>query len=254
MSITASQVKELREKTGISMMACKKALTESNGDEEKAIEILRKKGEAKAAEKSERATGEGIVVIKNTSCIGLKCETDFVARNEDFVALAEKIAERCESGNPESAVAKSENEIKALVAKLGENMTIGDIKKLSNSADIIGSYIHMNKKIGVLVTLENGTEEQARDIAMHVAAMNPQYINQEEVSDKLVSKEKEIWADQLKQAGKPENMIENIMKGKENKFRAENALLGQSFVKDPSQTVGQYLDNAKIIEFVRVEV
>lgn len=254
MSITAKQVKELREKTGISMMACKKALTETNGDEAKAIEILRKKGAAKAAEKSDRATGEGIVVVCGNTVAGLKCETDFVARNEDFISMANRIAKKAEEAAPDLIKEEMEADVKALVAKLGENMIMGDVKKIQKENDVIGSYIHMNNKIGVVVALENGTEEQARDVAMHIAAMNPQFVSPDEVSDELVATEKDIWADQLKQEGKPENMIENIMKGKENKFRSENALMGQSFVKDPSQTVATYLGEAKIVEFVRVEV
>jgi len=254
MSITAIQVKTLREKTGISMMACKKALTETNGDENAAIEILRKKGEVKAAEKAERVTGEGVVVICGSTVAGLHCETDFVARNEDFVSLANKIAEKAEESAPENIKEEMEADVKALIAKLGENMVMGDVRKIEKNNDIIGHYIHMNNKIGVVVALENGTEKQARDVAMHIAAMNPQYASPEEVSDELVSKEKEIWIEQLKAEGKPENIMENILQGKENKFRSENALLGQAFVKDPSQTVKTYLGDAKIVEFVRVEV
>lgn len=254
MTITASQVQALREKTGISMMACKKALTESNGDEKKAIEILRKKGDAKAAEKADRKTGEGVVVICGSTIAGLKCETDFVARNDDFVSLANRIAEKAEESAPEAIKEEMEAEVKALIAKLGENMIMGDVKKITKGKNIIGTYVHMNNKIGVIVALENGTDSQARDVAMHIAAMNPQFIFPEEVSDELVAGEKNIWSAQLKQEGKPENMIENIMKGKENKFRSESALLGQAFVKDPSQTVGKYLGNAKVVEFVRVEV
>ncbi len=254
MSITAAQVKELREKTGISMMACKKALTETNGDEAKAIEILRKKGAAKAEEKSDRATGEGIVVICGSTVAGLKCETDFVARNEDFVSLANRIAKKAEEAAPELIKEEMSAEVKALVGKLGENMIMGDVLKITKENDVIGSYIHMNQKIGVVVALENGTEEQARDVAMHIAAMNPKFVSPEEVSDDLVSEEKSIWIEQLKQEGKPENIIENILKGKENKFRSENALLGQAFVKEPSQTVGEYLGDAKVVEFTRVEV
>lgn len=254
MSITASQVKELREKTGISMMACKKALTETNGDETKAIEILRKKGAAKADEKASRETGEGVVVICGNTVAGLKCETDFVALNEDFVSLANRVAEKAEQGAPELIKEEMEADVKALVGKLGENMILGDVKKIVKENDVIGNYVHMNNKIGVVVALENGTEDQARDVAMHIAAMNPQFVSPSEVSDELVAAEKNIWEAQLKEEGKPENMIEKIMAGKENKFRSESALLGQSFVKDPSQTVGKYLGDAKIVEFVRVEV
>lgn len=254
MAITAQQVKELRDKTGVSMMACKKALTEADGNEEKAIEILRKKGEAKAAEKSDRSTSEGIVVICENSIAGLRCETDFVARNEDFISLANLIVEKVEAEGVDDIAGKVDSELKTLITKLGENMTIGDAKKITSENAVLGSYTHGNNKIGVIVALENGTEEQARDVAMHIAAMNPKYVNPEEVSEELIAKEKDIWADQLKNEGKPEEMIEKIMMGKENKFRAENALLKQSFVKDPNQTVEQYLGNAKIIEFVRVEI
>lgn len=254
MSITAAQVQALREKTGISMMSCKKALMETDGDEIKAIEILRKKGEAKAAEKADRQTGEGIVVICGKTAAGLKCETDFVARNEDFIALANRIAAKAEATAPENIQTEMEADVKALIAKLGENMVVGEVKKITKGNDVIGSYIHMNQKIGVIVALENGTDTQARDVAMHIAAMNPQVLSPTEVSDALVAKEKEIWTAQLLSEGKPANMLENILKGKENKFRSENALLGQPFVKDPSQTVAQYLSDAKVVEFIRVEV
>lgn len=255
MDISAKAVMDLRNKTGVSMMAVKKALVEAGGDEEKAIEILRKRGEAKSAEKSDRETGEGAVAISiqgNRACIAaLRCETDFVARNDDFIKLAQDVADKyLEKG--EAAQEENESMVREAVNTLGENIQIGEYVLVE--APVIGGYVHSNRKIGVLIGLSGGSEDKAKDVAMHAAAMNPLVKNPTEVSDELVAKEKEIWIEQLKNEGKPENIMENILKGKEKKFREESALTAQVFVKDNNVTVGQFLEGAEVAEYVRIKI
>ncbi len=255
MSISASQVSSLRQRTGVSMMACKKALEETGGDEEKAIEILRKKGAAKAVEKSGRATTEGIVVTKidgnKASVVKLLCETDFVSKNEEFRKIANDTADIALRDGADVAKQSAEQPIKDLFTKLGENMSI-EVKVMEGEG--IGDYIHSNSKIGVLVNLKDLDTEKAKDVAMQVAAMNPSVINPEDVSDDEVQKEKIIWEDQLKQEGKPEEIMGRIMEGKEKKYREANALMKQSFVKDGNKTVEQYLEGNSVIEFVRFSI
>jgi len=255
MDISAKAVMDLRNKTGVSMMAVKKALVEAGGDEEKAIEILRKRGEAKSAEKSDRETGEGAVAISiqgNKACIAaLRCETDFVARNDDFVKLAQDVADKyLEKG--EAAQEENESMVREAVNTLGENIQIGEYVLVN--APVIGGYVHSNRKIGVLIGLSGGSEDKAKDVAMHAAAMNPLVKNPTEVSDELVAKEREIWVEQLKNEGKPENIMDNILKGKEKKFREESALTAQVFVKDNNVTVGQFLEGAEVAEYVRIKI
>jgi elongation factor Ts len=264
MDISAKDVMALRQKTGVSMMMCKEALVEAEGDMDKAVDILKKKGEAKAAKKSDRDTGEGRVAAKSgegkVSLVSVRCETDFVARNDDFVALVDSIADKVLSDG-ESAQEAAEQMVQDAVSTMGENLQLGDVKLAEG--DVIGSYVHSNGKIGVMIVLDGGDEpiddaqglrEKARDVAMHAAAMAPAYVSPDEVSDEDVAREKEIWAEQLKNEGKPENIIENIMAGKEKKFREESALLTQAFVKDPGMTVGEYLGDAKVTGYFRIQV
>ncbi len=255
MSITASQVNSLRQRTGVSMMQCKKALEETGGDEEKAIELLRKKGAAKAAEKADRATKEGVVITKidgnKAAVVKLLCETDFVAKNEEFKKIANDAVDIALKEGADSAKESAEQPIKDLFTKLGENMSI-EVKVMEGEG--IGDYVHSNCKIGTLVSLQSADTDKAKDIAMQVAAMNPAVINPEDISSDLVDKEKEIWADQLKNEGKPEEIIDKIMMGKERKFREESALMKQSFVKDGDKTVEQYLEGNSVTEFVRMAI
>ncbi len=254
MSVTIDQIKELRESTGVSMMACKKALDEASGDFDKAVDLLRQKGEAKAADRAGRSTAQGAVTIKvegsKAAVVELQCETDFVAKGDDFLALGESLADKLLKGeiNPED---RDLPEIKEAVLKLGENVQIGDLRIVEG--ENLGNYVHSNGKIGVVVSLKGGSSELARDVAMHVAATNPRVISPEEVSQDLVDKEKEIWTEQLKNEGKPEEIIGKIMIGKEQKFRGENALLKQPFVKDPDKKIEQLLkeSDALVEEFVR---
>jgi elongation factor Ts len=255
MSITASQVNELRQRTGISMMECKKALEEAKGDEEKAIEILRKRGAAKAAEKADRAMKQGIVVAKQKGdkavLVKLLCETDFVAKNPEFIALANAAADEALKKGADATVESQQKPLKDLFTKLGENMAL-EIKVLEGKG--IGAYVHTNSKIGALVDLKVPDDEKARDIAMHIAAMGPKHIRPEEVPAELVNKEKEIWTELLRKEGKPEAMFEKIMAGKERKFREENALLKQSFVKNGDQSVEEYLSGNTVVQFHRLSI
>lgn len=244
-------IKMLRERTGASLQACKKAIDESNGDVEKAIEILRKKGEAKAASRSERETGEGVVAVVmgegKAAILKLSCETDFVAKNDDFVQAAESLAKAfLENGETYDA---SET-IQALNLKMGEKVELGEVNVIE--APVLGDYVHSTRKVGALVALEGGDTEKAKDVAMHVTAMKPLVKDPSEISDEMVKKEKEIWREQLASEGKPAEIMEKIMMGKEKKFREENALLKQAFVKNPEVTVEQYLDGASIKTFVRL--
>lgn len=255
MAITASQVNSLRQRTGIGMMECKKALDEAGGDEEKAIEILRKSGAAKAAKKADRETSEGVIVTKvegdKAAIVKLLCETDFVTKNEEFKAIADTAADMALSDGAEAAKNSQEEPIKALIAKLGENMSL-DIRVLEGEG--IGGYVHSNCKIGTLVNLKSADIEKARDVAMHVTAMDPKVVRPEEVSDEEVSKEKEIWKDQLAKEGKPEEIMGKIMEGKERKFREEHALMKQSFVKDSDKTIEEYLSGNEVTEFIRMSI
>lgn len=253
MSVSIDQIKSLRERTGVSMSACKSALEEANGDENKAIELLRKKGEAKAAERADRSTANGVVAIvqkdNKAALISLACETDFVAKNPDFYKRAQELAEKLLN---EGEGADFAEEIADLNIKMGEKVEIKD--KAVVTGPKLGSYTHLNNRIGVVVSSTGGSDELIRDIAMHVAAMNPKNLSPEDVADELLAKEKEIWAEQLKSEGKPEAIVEKIMEGKAKKFREEAALLTQSFVKDPEKLIKDILAGEKIEGFWRFEV
>lgn len=262
--ITAALVKELRERTGQGMMDCKKALEAAGGDIEKAIDDMRAAGAIKAAKKAGNVAAEGSVSIKladdakSATIIEVNSQTDFLALQDDFKAfVAESLEIAAQKGYTDAAALIQERETarEELVAKTGENVNIRRLTRVEG--DVLGAYQHGNR-IGVVVTLEGGDAELARDIAMHVAATNPQVINPEDVSEELVAKEKEIFMqlneDKIK--GKPENIVENMVKGRINKFLSEISLVGQAFVKDPEVTVGKLADKAgaKIISFVRYEV
>ena len=252
MAITAQMVKELRDRTGVAMMACKKALEEANGDMDEAIAILRKRGEAKAADKADRSTSEGRIAVSGRAMVKLLCETDFVGKNESFVALAQELADKAADG--EDAAKSHFEDVKTdKIQEIGENIVLDSVVSIEGGNTVSG-YVHSNGKIGVLVALEGGNEEQARDVAMHAAAMDPLVATPEDVSDELIAKEMEIAKAQLIEEGKPENIIDNILAGKTKKFCAERALTSQSFVKDPSMTVQEYIGDAKLVAFVRVAI
>ncbi len=252
MSVTLEQIKSLRDRTGVSTMACKKALEETQGDEEKAHEFLRKKGEAKAAERMDRTTKNGVVAVETrdgkAAIVSLGCETDFVAKNEDFIKAAQQIAAKLLKEGENTDLT---SEIGDLNIKMGEKVEVKDKKVVSGKN--MGRYIHSNNKIAVVVSLNGGDTETAKDIAMHIAAMNPKVISPEDVAEELIEKEREIWTEQLKNEGKPESIIEKIMSGKERKFREESALISQAFVKDPEKTIEMLLGGVKVDGFWRLE-
>lgn len=265
MIITAAQVKELRERTGVGMMACKKALSETNGDIEAAIELMRKSGVATAAKKAGRLAAEGIVVIKTATdgksavMVEINSETDFVARDENFKAFAMQVATNALKDQV-TAIDKlmatsldglSLEELRQqLIAKIGENINVRRVTFMT-TPDILASYIH-DERIGVLVGLKGGDKALAKDIAMHIAAMRPQTISQQQVPSELIEKEKEIFLAQAKESGKPEAIMQKMINGRINKFLDEVSLLGQAFVKDPHIKVSELLkdNHANITDFI----
>ena len=271
MAITASLVKELRERTGAGMMECKKALVETNGDIEAAIEMMRKSGQAKAAKKAGRTAAEGVVVIKHgdggAAMVEVNCETDFVAKDENFAAFADAVAERTLNGNASTVEelaasplhdgeATTVNEAReALIAKLGENMNVRRFERLQGGSGTMHSYRH-GVRIGVVVEVENGDEELGKDLAMHIAAANPMCVSADQVPQETLDKERDIFRAQALESGKPENIVEKMIEGRMRKFLGEITLLGQPFVKDPDMSVEKLLKQkgAKVAQFCRLEV
>ena len=262
--ITAALVKELRERTGQGMMECKKALVAAEGDIEKAIDDMRASGAIKAAKKAGNIAAEGAIAAKvaddakSATIIEVNSQTDFLALQDDFknfvaASLDKAVAQKLTDAAP--LIAEQEPAREALVAKCGENVNIRRLARAEG--DVVGAYLH-GHRIGVLVTLKGGNAELARDIAMHVAASNPQFLDPSQVSEEAVAKEKEIFlalnADKI--AGKPENIVENMVKGRISKFLAEASLVEQAFVKDPEVKVGDLAKKAgaEIVSFVRFEV
>lgn len=269
MSITAAMVKELRERTGAGMMECKKALVETNGDIDTAIEHMRKAGLAQADKKAGRTAAEGLVVIKTSAdakqaaIVEVNCETDFVSKGDDFIAFADDIATQVLADKPADLDAllalplsngSIEDTRKALIVKLGENMSVRRFE-VKDTSGVFGSYMH-GVRIGVLVELEGGDEALGKDLAMHVAASRPVCISEADVSAELIEKEKEIFQAQAAESGKPADIIEKMVGGRIKKYLKEVTLLGQPFVKDPDQTVEQLLKaaGASVVSFVRYEV
>lgn len=272
MSISAAQVKELREKTGAGMMDCKKALQESNGDMERAAEILREKGIAKAAKKSDRIAAEGLtaLAVKDNFAVAveLNCETDFVAKNEAFQNLIREVADHLAETRPadvDAALAAAYGSAPSLaeylnetIAKIGERISLRRFSILEKPANgAFGAYLHMGGKIGVVAVIDGSTDESlAKDVAMHIAAANPKYISRDQVSQEEVEKEKEILTAQALNEGKPANIVEKMVQGRIGKYFEEICLNDQSFVKDPDQKVGKMLSakGATVVSFVRYEV
>lgn len=271
MSITAGMVKELRERTGSGMMECKKALVESNGDMEVAVENLRKSGLAKADKKAGRVAAEGLIIIevssdgKRAAVVEVNSETDFVAKKEEFQSFANKVVQRILNNSPASLEALLEMPLddggvsvdearKELIAKLGENMNVRRFTLVETNG-VLGAYLH-GSRIGVLVEMQGGNEELAKDIAMHVAASRPVCVSEDEVSADMIQKEREIFAAQAEQSGKPADIISKMVDGRIKKFLAEVTLVGQPFVKDPDITVAQLMSKAgaKVISFQRMEL
>ena len=262
-NISASQVKELREKTGLGLMDCKKALEEANGDLELAIEELRKTSGVKASKKSGRSAADGLIGIlsknSNIFMIEVNCETDFVARDQSFIEFTSNTlndySERPDSSLEELLQNGVEENREKLVQKLGENIVVRRIDKTSGSS-VAGSYLHSNKKIGCLVSLEGGDMSLANDIAMHAAATDPMAISPSDIPSETVEKEREIFRAQSEDTGKPPEIVEKMIEGKVSNFLSEVSLTEQDFVKDPNQKISKLLDdnNATILSFTRFEV
>ncbi|UQB41381.1 elongation factor Ts [Thiomicrospira microaerophila] len=271
MSVTAAMVKELRERTGAGMMDCKKALNETQGDIDAAIEFLRVKGMAGADKKAGRVAAEGVIAIaisgdkKRAAIVEVNCETDFVAKGDEFKGFADEVAQVVLSNGFTSledlekqtmASGKTIDETRrALVAKIGENMQVRRVEMVETDNGEIGSYQH-GEKIGVVVAMSNGDETLIRDVAMHVAATKPQAISSADVDPAILEKERNVLTDQAKESGKPMEIIEKMIEGRIRKFLEEITLLGQPFVKDPDQTVEKLLksQNAVVSRFIRLEV
>ena len=272
--ISAADVNKLRQQTGAGMMDCKKALTESNGDFEAAIDYLRKKGAKVAASRQDRESNEGVVIAKTTAdgkrgiIIELNCETDFVAKNADFVAFANKIADLAIEKNPSSLDeltsleldgSKLADQILDQTGKIGEKVGVSKFETVSGEKVI--AYIHGNYRLGVLVALSAdaaNAEEAGKDVAMQIAAMNPVAIDKNDVDSRTIERELEIAKEQIRAEGKPEEMVEKIAAGKLNKFYKDSTLLNQEFVKDGSKTVAQFLDSVNkgltVTAFKRVQL
>ncbi len=273
-TITAADVNKLRIKTGAGMMDCKKALTETNGDFEAAIDYLRKKGAKVSASRSDREAKEGVVIAKTTAngkkgiIIELNCETDFVAKNADFLQFAQSVANLAIEKDPDSLEALLDLELhgtklsEAIIeqtGKIGEKIGISKFEKVE--AQKVVAYIHANYKLGVLVGLSAdaaGVEEAGRDVSMQIAAMNPVAIDKGDVDASVIERELEIAKDVIRAEGKPEAMVEKIAQGKLNKFYKDSTLLNQEFVKDSSKTIAQMLDTVHkgltVISFKRVQL
>jgi elongation factor Ts len=267
--ITAGMVKELRERTGLGMMDCKKALVEANGDMEKAIDDLRKASGLKAAKKAGRIAAEGVVLTKVSDdgnfgiIVEVNSETDFVARDENFLSFANKVINEAFTRRVSDVAALMAGDLEkvreALVQKIGENINVRRIQivKFKNpNVGIVDTYIHSNNRIAVVVALKGGDSTLAKDIAMHVAAVNPLVVRSEDVPKELLAKESEIYSAQARESGKPEEIIEKMIQGRLRKYVAEVSLLDQPFVKDGEITVAALLKKAgaDVVSFIRYEV
>lgn len=267
MKITPAMVKELRERTGAGMMDCKKALVESDGDADAAAEALRKAGQAKADKKSGRVAAEGQVLVRSDAgkhvVVEVNSETDFVANDENFRQFAETVAGAALAAQPDSVDAlmssssngqSVEEARQALITKVGENIAVRRFEILE-TAETVGAYTHMGR-IGVVVEMDGGDETLARDIAMHIAATAPQCVSRDDIPSEQIEKEREILSAQALQEGKPANIVEKMVEGRLRKFFDEITLVGQPFVKNPDQKVGDLLkeSNAGVRRFVRYAV
>ncbi|MDA0954143.1 MAG: translation elongation factor Ts, partial [Proteobacteria bacterium] len=264
--MSAALVKELRERTGLGLLECKKALAESGGDIEKAIEELRKSSGMKAAKKAGRTAADGIVMarVSDDGSYGqvseVNSETDFVARDENFLNFANAVAGKALAAQETDVAALMAGELEqareSLVQKIGENIGVRRVAELTAEDGVVGAYVHGNNRIAVLVALRGGDQDLARDVAMHVAAVNPQVVSPDDMPQDLIEKEKEIYTAQALESGKPAEIIEKMIGGRIKKFLAENSLIEQAFVKDPDTTVGKLVQSAgaSVTGFIRFEV
>ena len=265
MEIKASQVKELRDMTGVAMMDCKKALVECEGDIEKALDLLRSNSALKAEKKSSRVAADGILVVSvnedYATLVELNSETDFAAKDANFLSFGEKVKEYISKNKIfEASVLKEsslEDDRKALVQTIGENIQIRRVVTLEfDSSMNIGIYVHSDSKLGSLVVTKDGNDEIAKDIAMHVSAFNPLCLSQDDIDKEVLEREKAIYQNQAQDSGKPQDIMDKMVDGKIKKFLSEVSLISQNFVKDPDITVQEYLEKggATIVEFARLKV
>ena len=265
MEIKASQVKELRDMTGVAMMDCKKALVESNGDIEKAIDLLRSNSALKAEKKSSRVAADGVLVLSMgddyASMVELNSETDFASKDSNFLAFGEKVKNYISENKITEPLAFLDTEIeeerKSLVQTIGENIQLRRVETIDINNDMqIGSYLHSDSKLGAIVSINGGNEQVAKDIAMHVAAFNPLCLSKDDISIDILEREKAIFENQAKDSGKPKEIMEKMIEGKIKRFLSEVSLLSQSFVKDSEITIEEYLasNGASIVAFARLKV
>lgn len=265
MEIKASQVKELRDMTGVAMMDCKKALVECEGDIEKALDLLRSNSALKAEKKSSRVAADGILITVITenyaTIVEINSETDFAAKDSNFLSFGEKVKNYIKENKVSNAddFIKSpiEDERKTLVQTIGENIQLRRVETIEFSPDMkTGLYLHSDSKLGSIVVTKNGNDQTAKDIAMHVAAFNPLCLSQDDIDKDVLDRERAIYQNQAEESGKPKDIMDKMVDGKVNRFLSEVSLLSQSFVKDPDITVKDYLDkdNAEIITFTRLKV
>jgi elongation factor Ts len=264
--MSAALVKELRERTGLGLLECKKALAEAGGDIEKAIEELRKSSGMKAAKKAGRTAADGVVLARVSEdgsygmVVEVNSETDFVARDDNFLGFANSVAAAALSARTTDVAAVMEGDLEAaregLVQKIGENIGVRRIDAIDAGDGVVGAYVHGNNRIAVLVALQGGDQDLARDVAMHVAAVNPQVVSPDDMPQELIEKEKEIYTAQALESGKPAEIVEKMIGGRIKKFLAENSLVEQAFVKDPDTTVGKLVKaaGASVTAFIRFEV
>ena len=269
-TVTAAMVKELRDATGAGMMDCKKALVAADGNMQAAIDAMRKSGAAKAAKKAGRTAAEGIITVaqegNKVALVETNSETDFAAKNAEFVAFAQKVADLALANNISDIEALKAatldgatvaEGLTALVAKIGENLLLRRVSLVAaNDGETLGVYVHSNKRIGVAVVLKGGDAEVAKHVAMHVCASKPDFVHPEDVSAEVVEHERQVQIDIAMKSGKPQAIAEKMVEGRMKKFTGEVSLTGQAFVMNPEQTVGQMLKekNADAVSFVRLEV
>ena len=265
MEIKASQVKELRDMTGVAMMDCKKALVECEGDIEKALDLLRSNSALKAEKKSSRVAADGILVVALTdsyaTIVELNSETDFAAKDSNFLSFSEKVKSFISENKVNYIEAFSssslEDDRKTLVQTIGENIQLRRVETLDYNSDMnIGVYLHSDSKLGSIVVVKDGSDLIAKDIAMHVSAFNPICLSQEDIDQDILERERAIYQNQAKESGKPEEIMEKMVEGKIKRYLSEVSLLSQNFVKDPDITVNDYLekDNASIVAYARLKV
>jgi elongation factor Ts len=264
--MSAALVKELRERTGLGLLECKKALAAADGDIDKAIEELRKSSGMKAAKKAGRTAADGVVAARIAEdgsfgvLVEVNSETDFVARDEGFLGFVNSVLEAAFTARETDVTTLMSGELEqareALVQKVGENITVRRAALMTADDGVVGSYVHGNNRIAVLVELKGGDQDLARDVAMHVAAVSPRVVSPDDMPEEVIAKEKEIYTAQAQESGKPAEIIEKMIEGRIKKFLAENSLVEQAFVKDPDTSVGKLVKaaGASVVSFCRFEV